>query len=79
MYPLSDVDTVTARLRAHQAFGPQIVQWRSWAEQPPSTVPIPAELIPSLAKVLVLSGIHRFYTHQAEALALALRGSIPSW
>jgi len=74
MGPLSDVDAVTARLRAHQAFGPQIVQWRSWAEQPPSTVPIPAELAPSLADMLARRGIHRLYTHQAEALALALRG-----
>jgi len=62
------------RLRTDLAFAPHIVTWRVLPAQMAQHAPWPAGLDTRLADALARRGIHRLYTHQAQAVEAALAG-----
>jgi len=62
------------QLKADERFLRNVTRWQVLAPEPADYAPIPAELDPRLTDVLAARGIERLYSHQAEAIGLALRG-----
>ncbi|MBY6278596.1 DEAD/DEAH box helicase, partial [Symbiobacterium thermophilum] len=62
------------QLRSDPAIGPNIVHWQTLPPAPAQYADWPAALDPRLVAALKERGIHRLYTHQAEAIAAALAG-----
>ena len=68
---LSDV---LADLRSDSQFMSNVVAWRTMPARPARYAPIPAALHPALHTILAQRGIHQLYSHQAQAVDLALHG-----
>src|SRR5262249_22858264 len=70
--PLSAETTMTLEqiveaLRARPRFAPQFTAWQTLPEQPGRYEAFPPQLDPRLAHALQRRGVHRLYSHQAEA------------
>lgn len=52
----------------------RIVHWHRFAPRPARTAPLPEALAPELAELLGRRGLDELYSHQAEAIDLALQG-----
>ena len=70
----STTDTVLRALENDSRFARNIVAWKCLPATPPQYAPFPDELDPALVKVLQERGFSQLYTHQAEAVRLALEG-----
>ena len=62
------------RLRSDPELGPNFTAWRHQPASPPALVPFPEKLDRRLAESLARRGIHRLYSHQAEAVDAVLTG-----
>ncbi|MFN2371899.1 MAG: DEAD/DEAH box helicase [Candidatus Krumholzibacteriia bacterium] len=62
------------QLRTDERFLRNVTRWQVLPPEPARWADIPAELDPRLAAVLAARGIERLYSHQAEAVRLALQG-----
>jgi DEAD/DEAH box helicase domain-containing protein len=62
------------RLRTDDAFMRNVTRWEVLPAEPAVHADIPASIDPRLAGVLARRGIERLYSHQAEAVELALAG-----
>ncbi|HPF71766.1 MAG TPA: DEAD/DEAH box helicase, partial [Candidatus Krumholzibacteria bacterium] len=62
------------QLRGDAAFLRNVTRWEVLPPEPAVHADIPAELDPRLAAVLAGRGIEKLYSHQAEAVRLALSG-----
>ena len=61
-------------LRADSRFMANVMAWRTLPARVAQAVPYPAALHPALQAVLAQRGIAQLYTHQAQAVELALAG-----
>ena len=69
-----NLEQLLDQLRSDPAIGPNIVHWQTLPPTPARYADWPAALDPRLVAVLKERGIHRLYTHQAEAIEAALAG-----
>ena len=68
------INNLLADLRGDDRFMANVVAWRTLPAQAARTAPIPAKLNPALTSALHTRGIADLYTHQAQAVELALAG-----
>ena len=68
------LEHLLADLRADNQFMANVTAWRTLPARPPRTAPIPPALHPALHAGLATRGIQELYTHQAQAVELALSG-----
>lgn len=68
------LEHLLADLRADSQFMANVTAWRTQPARAAVTAPIPAALHPALQAGLAARGIHALYTHQAQAVDLALSG-----
>ncbi len=61
-------------LRADVGFMSNVMAWRTLPARPARYAPYPAALHPVLQETLTHRGIAQLYTHQAQAVELALTG-----
>ncbi len=62
------------QLKTDERFLRNVTRWEVLPPEPARYADVPAELDPRLARVLAERGIERLYSHQAEAVRLALQG-----
>jgi len=65
---------VLADLRSDAQFMSNVVAWRTMPARPARYMPIPTALHPALHTVLAQRDIYQLYSHQVEAVELALQG-----
>ena len=68
------VETALQALRLEPRFMRNIARWEITPARPARYAPFPPELDPRLIDALAARGVTALYTHQAEAVAAALRG-----
>ena len=68
------VETALEALRLEPRFMRNIARWEITPARPAHYASFPTELDPRLIDALVASGVTALYTHQADAVAAALRG-----
>ena len=68
------VETALQALRLEPRFMRNIARWEIAPARPHSYAPFPPDLDPRLIDALAGRGVTALYTHQAEAVAAALRG-----
>ena len=68
------VETALQALRLEPRFMRNIARWEITPARPARYAPFPPELNPRLIDALAARGVTALYTHQAEAVAAALRG-----
>lgn len=68
------VDRVLDAIRGDRGMRDNITFWREIPAQPAEFGEYPGEFSPKLRAILRERGVERLYSHQAEALGLALRG-----
>jgi DEAD/DEAH box helicase domain-containing protein len=66
--------SLLSRWRADPSIGGNVVEWRILPAQAARTVPLPAEISPSLRAALGRRGIPALYTHQGSAWEQAQQG-----
>ncbi|MEZ4711861.1 MAG: DEAD/DEAH box helicase [Caldilineaceae bacterium] len=68
------IPQILADLRGDLHFMANVVTWRTLNAQPAQWMPVPPTLHPTLQNVLQQRGIQQLYSHQAQAVDLALSG-----
>ena len=63
-----------AGLRGDDGFMANVAAWRTLPAQPARFAPMPVSLHPALVAALRARGVRQLYTHQAQAVTLALAG-----
>ena len=71
------IEDCLAELRQDADFMRQVTAWQELPARAGQFAPIPAALDPRLRQALQQRGLTHLYTHQAEALEIALRGENP--
>jgi DEAD/DEAH box helicase domain-containing protein len=68
------VETALQALRLEPRFMRNVARWEITPARPAQYAPFPPELDPRLINALAARGVTALYTHQADAVAAALRG-----
>ena len=71
---MSNIAHVIADLRRDTSFMAKVSAWETLPARPAQRMDVPATLHPALTDALHRRGMQQLYSHQAEAIALALAG-----